>query len=78
MRTTIDSAGRVVIPRAIREQVGLYGATEVDIATDGAGIRLEPVTDGAFEEEDGRLVIPATGVSVTSDMVEVLRDADRR
>lgn len=78
MRTTIDVAGRLVIPRAIREQVGVYGATEVDIELDGAAIRIEPATTGALVEQDGRLVIPRTGTPVTAEMVERLRDADRR
>jgi AbrB family looped-hinge helix DNA binding protein len=78
MRTTIDAAGRLVIPRAIREQVGVYGATEVEIQLDGAAIRIEPATTGGIVEEDGRLVIPSTGSPVTAEMVERLRDAERR
>lgn len=78
MRTTIDSAGRLVIPRAIREQVGIYGATEVDVELDGAAIRIDPVAAGDLVEEDGRLVIPATGSPLTTEMVVRVRDADRR
>jgi len=78
MRTTIDAAGRLVIPRAIREQVGVYGATEVEIELDGAAIRIEPATSGDLVEEDHRLVIPNTGTPLTAQMVEGLRDADRR
>lgn len=78
MRTTIDAAGRIVIPRGIREQVGLYGASEVEIEVDGAGVRVEPVADGELVEEAGRLVIPPTGGVLTADDVEQLRDADRR
>jgi AbrB family looped-hinge helix DNA binding protein len=78
MRTTIDKAGRIVIPRAFREQVGLYGSAEVDIELDGAAIRIEPVTQGPVIDEDGRLVIPATGQVVTVEAVQRLRDADRR
>ena len=78
MRTTIDSAGRLVVPRAIREQVGIYGATEVEIDLDGAAIRIEPVSDGTLAEEDGRLVIPRSGAAVTAESVDRLRDADRR
>ena len=31
MRTTIDGAGRVVVPKSIRERLQLGGGTEVDI-----------------------------------------------
>lgn len=78
MKTTIDAAGRVVIPRAIRERAGVYGATEVEIELDGAAIRIEPAISGDLVEEDGRLVIPSTGHPLTIEMVEGLRDADRR
>lgn len=78
MRTTIDAAGRIVIPRAIREQIGLYGASDVEVEVDGAGVRIEPAADGDLAEEDGRLVIPSGGTVVTADAIERLRDADRR
>jgi len=36
MRTTIDSAGRIVVPKAMRDAMGLTGGREVDIVfTDG-------------------------------------------
>ena len=78
MRTTIDSAGRLVIPRAMRERVGLLGPSEVDIEVDGAGIRVEATAVGDLVEEDGRLVIPSTGTTLTHEMVQRLRDADQR
>lgn len=78
MKTTIDAAGRIVIPRAIREQIGLYGGADVEIEVDGAGVRIEPASDGGLVEEDGRLVIPPSGTVVTADAIARLRDADRR
>jgi hypothetical protein len=62
----------------MRERVGLMGPAEVDIEVDGAGIRIEASAEGTLVEEDGRLVIPATGSTVTRDMVQGLRDADQR
>jgi AbrB family looped-hinge helix DNA binding protein len=39
MRTTIDSAGRIVVPKPLRDELGLTGGTELDLrAVDG---RLE-------------------------------------
>jgi len=77
MRTTIDRAGRLVIPRALRERIGLSGGGEVEVELDGAGIRIEPIAGGALRETDGLLVIPATGTVVDAAMVRDLIDADR-
>jgi len=32
MRTTIDGAGRVVIPKDLRERLGLTGGTEIEVS----------------------------------------------
>lgn len=77
MRTTIDRAGRVVIPKALRDRVGLR-AGPIELTADQAGIRIEPVTDEGIVEEDGRLVIPEAGVAIDDETVRALRDADRR
>lgn len=70
-------AGRVVIPKALRDEVGL-GPGEVEIARDGAGIRLEAVPGTGFETRAGHMVIPEAGVEVDDELVRTLRDADRR
>ena len=43
MRTTIDRAGRVVVPASIRERMGLTAGTALDITVDEFGIRLERI-----------------------------------
>jgi AbrB family looped-hinge helix DNA binding protein len=40
MKTTIDSAGRVVIPAPIRARAGLRPGTEVEILLDDLSVRL--------------------------------------
>jgi AbrB family looped-hinge helix DNA binding protein len=42
MRTTIDAAGRLVVPSAIRAELGLQGGDEVDIALRDGVIQVEP------------------------------------
>ena len=42
MKITIDKAGRVVIPAAIRERVGLKAGTELEVLTDDIAIHLIP------------------------------------
>ncbi len=43
MRVTIDNAGRVVLPKAIREAAGLTGGQEVEVRIAGVVIEIEPI-----------------------------------
>ena len=40
MRTTIDRAGRVVIPAAIRERARLAPGTEIEVTIEDGSVRL--------------------------------------
>ena len=77
MRTTIDKAGRLVIPRALRDRIGLVGGGEVELELDGSAVRIEPVSGSDLKDVGGLLVIPATGTPLTGDLVRELIDADR-
>lgn len=46
MRTTIDKAGRVVIPARVRERLGLRPGTELDVLEDGFSVRLVRTVPG--------------------------------
>ena len=77
MLATIDKAGRLVLPKALRDRVGLRPG-EVNVFAEGAGLRVEPIAGDVLEERDGFLVIPKTGVPIDDEMVRALRDADQR
>lgn len=77
MKTTIDKAGRLVIPRPLRDQIGLARGGEVEIELDGAAIRIEPVIGSGLREDRGLLVIPTSGTALTAAAVRALLDADR-
>jgi AbrB family looped-hinge helix DNA binding protein len=77
MRTTIDKAGRLVIPKALREQAGIP-AGDVEISLDGAAIRIESVAADDLVEEDGLLLLPSGGPELDADTVRELRLADQR
>jgi AbrB family looped-hinge helix DNA binding protein len=77
MRSTIDKAGRLVIPKALRDSQGLVPG-EVEVTPDGAGLRIEPIADDRLQDEDGLFVIPAGGAAVDDDLIRTLRDADQR
>jgi AbrB family looped-hinge helix DNA binding protein len=76
MRAAIDKAGRLVIPKALRDSLGLVPG-EVEVTPDGAGLHVEPLANDELAEEDGFLVIPAD-VPVGDELVRTLRDADQR
>jgi AbrB family looped-hinge helix DNA binding protein len=77
MRTTIDRAGRLVIPRALRDRIGLAGGGEVEVELDGAALRIEPISGSQLKDVAGLLVIPATGTPLSANLVRELIDADR-
>jgi len=57
MRTTIDKAGRIVIPAGIRERSGLTPGAELEITEDGVGLRLERVAAGPRLVKVGRRLV---------------------
>lgn len=77
MRATIDKAGRLVIPKPLRDHLGLMPG-EVEVTADGAALRVEPIAGESLAEQDGRLVIPAGGAAIDDNVVRTLRDAGQR
>ena len=78
MKTTIDRAGRLVIPRGLRAQVGLLEGGEVEIDVFGAAIIVEAVTGDDLQKEGRFVVIPKTGQVIGDDAVREQRLADQR
>lgn len=42
MRTTIDRAGRIVVPRVLRDELGLRAGTSVEIRVNEGRLEIEP------------------------------------
>jgi AbrB family looped-hinge helix DNA binding protein len=76
VRATIDKAGRLVIPKSLRESVGLTPGV-VEVVADGAGIYVGPLAAAGLEEREGRLVIPASDAVVDDEVVRSLRAGDQ-
>ena len=81
MKVTMDRVGRIVIPKGLRDQLGLQPDEELDASIDGHAIRLEP------RQAAGRVVVDRGGLAVlravddvrlTDRMVRDLRDAEQR
>lgn len=82
MRTTIDAAGRVVVPKRIRDRLMLRGGDELDI--DEAGGRIEirraPREAGLVETRHGLLAADPRGdpPGLSPDEVRDLLERTRR
>lgn len=66
MKASIDSVGRIVVPKPLRDALGLTPGSTVDISRYGAGLQLVPSGRTArLVEEAGVLV--ATGTTEIGD-----------
>jgi len=79
MEAVIDSAGRIVLPKQLRDALALAPGTKVDISVYSGGLHVFPGESAARLErdEDGRLVARADTV-VTDEMMFALIDSGRR
>jgi AbrB family looped-hinge helix DNA binding protein len=77
MQATIDQAGRLVIPKQLRDHVGMRPG-KVEVTVDGSGLRIELPAEDALLERNGRLVIGGGGLRVDDKMVRSLRDVGQR
>lgn len=57
MRTTIDKAGRVVVPAVVRERAGFAPGTVLEVTVEEFGIRLERVAAGPRLMKVGRRLV---------------------
>ena len=82
MRTTIDKAGRVVIPAGIRERAGLTPGAELEITEDDVGIRIQRVAAGPKLVKVGRRLVARPTVSPNArprlDVATLIEDERKR
>lgn len=79
MKVTIDSAGRLLLPKQLRDSLGLTPGTVVDVADWGGVVQLTPGgrTAQLQRTSEGRLVGVSATVVTDSDMFALI-DAGRK
>lgn len=78
MDAVVDSVGRIVVPKALRDALGLSAGSKVDVSLYGSGLSVVPVGRTArLVEENGRLVADSETI-VTDDDVFGLLESIRR
>jgi AbrB family looped-hinge helix DNA binding protein len=79
MRTTIDAAGRLVVPKPLRDELGFAPGTELELdAVDG---RLEVAVPSRVRVEDGEHGVRFTadaGERLSAEQVRSLVERGRR
>jgi AbrB family looped-hinge helix DNA binding protein len=74
MRTTIDRAGRIVVPKSIRDAMGLGPGQQVDIVFTDGRIEIE-LPPGEFHiEKRGRVAVIVPDQEMPELTVEMVRD----
>jgi len=78
METTIDAVGRIVVPKQLRDSLGMQPGTIVDVSAYGAGLQVLPAGRTArIVQVEGRTVVESD-TPVTDDIVFGLIDSLRR
>jgi AbrB family looped-hinge helix DNA binding protein len=75
----IDKAGRVVLPKAVRQRFNLLPGDKLRLSADETGIKLEPADPGGKLVRKGSVLVFTGEFSepVTSEMVEQMIAEDR-
>jgi AbrB family looped-hinge helix DNA binding protein len=81
MITTIDSAGRIVVPKRLREELGFAPGQELELSAVDGRLEVEhPATPMRLERRKGRLVAVADRPmpELTSELVRETMEQIRR
>lgn len=81
MRTTIDAAGRLVIPKRIRDRLGLRGNDEVEVTERDGRIEIQPAPITVELVREGSVLVarPERPLpALTDEMVRETLDRVRR
>ena len=74
----VDSVGRVLIPKKLRDALGIRPGTTVDISHYGAGLQLIPGGRTAKLVEEEGLLVATSDTPITDEIIYALIDDLRK
>ena len=72
-RSTLDSSGRIVLPREVRELMHVSPGDDVQLVEQDGALRLETPEQALREAQDYFTSLVPPGVSVVDELVEERR-----
>jgi AbrB family looped-hinge helix DNA binding protein len=78
MKSKVDDVGRIVVPKAMRERLGLTPGSIVDISLYGDGLHVSPGGRTARLERRGDHLVAVADTEVSDDDVFDIIDSVRR
>lgn len=73
MSITIDKAGRVVLPKPVRDRFNLVSGTELEVEMEADGVRLRVLDGGSSLRPKQGLVVHHGSSVVQLDVAEFIR-----
>ncbi len=74
----MDSVGRIVVPKALRDALGLRPGSTVDISRYGSGLQIIPSGRTARLVDEAGVLVATGETTIDDDLVFGLIDAGRR
>ena len=79
MRTTIDKAGRIVVPKALRDELGLRAGQQLEISAVDGRLEIEtPPTHMWLERDEHGYLVAATDREMPPLTQELVREVLER
>lgn len=78
MEVTIDAGGRIVVPKSLRDALGLAPGTTVDVSAYGRGLMVVAGGRSAVLIESEGVMVATSKTAFDDEVVFSLVDASRR
>jgi AbrB family looped-hinge helix DNA binding protein len=74
MTVTIDGAGRVVIPKPLRDKLGLHAGSALEVVETSDGVTLKPAQRKSGLARKGRFLVYTGEVPAGFDVVKAIEE----
>ena len=74
MQLKIDRAGRIVVPKAIRERLGLEAGTDLEIIEGSGGVLVRPAKREPLLVREGKLLVHTGKLPGNSDPARMVEE----